>query len=176
MPAPTTDLATLSVGLLLARLVIGPLMAAHGAQKLLGWFGGPGLSGAGQFMTQLGFRPGRAFAAIASLTEVVSGLLVTFGFLGPIGPALMLSVMITAAVTVHLKNGVFAMQNGIEVPLLYGAVAVGLALTGFGEYSVDALLGITVGLPLIGVVLAIGAVGAIGNLTMRRPLSPAAHT
>jgi putative oxidoreductase len=127
-------------------------------------------------MTQLGFRPGRAFAAIASLTEVVSGLLVTFGFLGPIGPALMLSVMITAAVTVHLKNGVFAMQNGIEVPLLYGAVAVGLALTGFGEYSVDALLGITVGLPLIGVVLAIGAVGAIGNLTMRRPLSPAAHT
>jgi putative oxidoreductase len=127
-------------------------------------------------MTQLGFRPGRAFAAIASLTEVASGLLVTFGFLGPVGPALMLSVMITAAVTVHLKNGVFAMQNGIEVPLLYAAAAVGLALTGFGEYSADALLGITIGLPLTGIVLALGAIGAVGNLTLRRPLSPAAHT
>ena len=176
MPAHATDFATLSFGLLIARLVIGPLMAAHGAQKLLGWFGGPGLSGAGQFMTQLGFRPGRAFAAIASLTEVVSGLLVTFGFLGPIGPALMLSVMITAAVTVHLKNGVFAMKNGIEVPLLYAVAAVALALTGFGEYSADAVLGISVSLPLTGLVLAVGAIGAIGNLTLRRPMTPAART
>jgi putative oxidoreductase len=176
MPAHATDFATLSFGLLLARLVIGPLMAAHGAQKLFGWFGGPGLNGAGQFMSQLGFRPGRAFAAIASLTELVSGVLVTLGLLGPIGPALMLSVMITAAVTVHLKNGVFAMKNGIEVPLLYAAVAVGLAFTGFGEYSADALLGIAAGPALTGIVVALGAMGAIGNLALRRPVSAAART
>lgn len=170
----STDPAALSFGLLLARIVIGPLMAGHGAQKLFGWFGGPGLTRTGEFMTQLGFRPGRAFAAAASVTEVVSGILIALGFLGPIGPALMLSVMIVAAVTVHWKNGVFAMTNGIELPLLYAATAVGLAMTGFGTYSVDAWLGIAVGFPVTGLVLIAGAAGAIGNLVLRRPPRPVA--
>src|SRR5687768_14621004 len=66
----------LSTGLLVARLVFGLLMAAHGAQKLFGWFGGYGLKATGEFMVQLGFRPARMFAAIASATEVVGGLLI----------------------------------------------------------------------------------------------------
>src|SRR5256885_11404680 len=115
MTTYSNDPAALSLGLLLARIVIGPLMAAHGAQKLFGWFGGPGLRGTAGFMTQLGFRPGFAFAAAASVTEFVSGILIALGFLGPIGPALMLSVMIVAAVTVHLKNGIFASNGGIEL-------------------------------------------------------------
>jgi putative oxidoreductase len=176
MPGYPTNLSTLSIGLLLARVVIGPLMAAHGAQKLFGWFGGPGLNTTGEFMTQLGFRPGRLFAAVASVTEIASGILVAFGFLGPIGPALMLSVMIIAAVTVHWRNGVFAMQNGIELPLLYAAVAVAFAMTGFGQYSVDEWLGIAVGAPATGLVLAAGVAGAIANLTLRRPLGSAART
>lgn len=174
MSAYTTDVTTLSLGLLLARVVFGSLMAAHGAQKLFGWFGGYGLHATGEAMTQLGFRPGRGFAAVASITEIASGILITFGFLGPIGPALMLSVMIVAAVTVHWKNGVFAMKNGIELPLLYAAAAVGLAMTGFGQYSVDAALGIVVGLPSTSIVLAAGAAGAIANLTLRRPSAGAA--
>ena len=56
----------------------------------------------------------------------------------PIGPALLLSVMIVAAISVHWKNGVFATANGIEVPLLYAAGAVALAFTGFGPFSLDA--------------------------------------
>src|SRR5687768_44161 len=88
--------AALSTGLLVARLVFGLSLSAHGAQKLLGWFGGYGLNATGEFFTQIGFRPGRTFAAIASLTEVVAGLLIAVGLLGPIGPALMLSVMIVA--------------------------------------------------------------------------------
>src|SRR5258706_15576486 len=94
------DLSTVSFGLLVVRGVVGLIMAAHGAQKLLGWFGGYGLQKTGEFFAQLGFRPGRAFAAAASLAEVTSGLLIALGLLGPIGPALMLSVMIVAAVTV----------------------------------------------------------------------------
>lgn len=167
MPSFNADPSGLSLGLLLARLVIGPLMAAHGAQKLLGWFGGYGLRGTGEFFTQLGFRPGRGFALAASLGEVTGGVLVTLGFLGPIGPALMLSIMIVAAVTVHWGNGVFAMQNGIEVPLLYGAGAVGLAMTGFGSFSLDALIGLSVGLPATLLVLSVGALGAIANLSLR---------
>ena len=73
-------------GLLVARMVLGLLIAAHGAQKLFGWFGGYGLAGTGGFFEQLGFRPGRFFAATAGTTEVVGGLLVAFGLLGPIGP------------------------------------------------------------------------------------------
>src|SRR5690348_1964904 len=109
----------IDTGLLLGRLVFGLLMAAHGSQKLFGWFGGYGLAGTSGFFESLGFRPGRFYATAASVGEIVSGLLLAVGFLGPIGPALMVSVMIVAAVSVHLKNGVFAQNNGIELPLLY---------------------------------------------------------
>src|SRR5438552_10994517 len=101
-------------GLLIARLIFGLLMAAHGAQKAFGWFGGYGLAGTGGFMENLGFRPGRLFAAAAAFGEIASGLLIAAGLFGPVGPALLLSVMIVAAVTVHWKNGVFVTSNGIE--------------------------------------------------------------
>jgi putative oxidoreductase len=162
----------LSSGLLVARLVFGLIMSAHGAQKLFGWFGGYGLSATGEFLVQLGFRPARAFAVMAALSELVGGLLVAFGFLGPVGPALMLSVMIVAAVTVHLRNGLFAAANGIELPLLYAAVAVVLTLTGPGLFSLDALLGLqSLWSPALAAgALAVGIVGGIGNLAARRPL------
>src|SRR5438034_3632016 len=104
-------------GLILIRLVFGPLMALHGAQKLFGWFGGYGLAGTGGFFEQLGFRPGRLFVALAGSAETVAGLLLALGLLGPVGPALMLSVMIVAAATVHRGKGFFATTNGIELPL-----------------------------------------------------------
>jgi putative oxidoreductase len=103
-------------------------MAAHGAQKLFGWFSGHGLVGTGAFLESLGFRPDRRLAAMAALTEFASGMLVAVGFLGLIGPALMISVMIVAAITVHWKNGVFATANGIELPLLFAGGAFAPAL------------------------------------------------
>jgi putative oxidoreductase len=133
----------MDAGLLLLRLVVGPMMAAHGAYKLFGWFGGPGLAAVSGFFDSLGFRPGRLFATIASAIEIVSGLLVALGLLGPIGSALMLVNMIVAAVSVHRPNGLFAATNGIEVPLLYAAAAVALALAGPGQLSLDALFGLT---------------------------------
>jgi putative oxidoreductase len=172
------DPVTLSAGLLIARLVLGPMMIAHAAQKLLGWFGGYGLAGTGGFMESLGFRPGRSFAAAAALAEVTGGLLITLGLLGPVGPALVLSVMIVAAITVHWKNGLFAGSNGIEVTLLYATGALALALTGPGLFSLDALLGLdrlwTPGLEWV--VVAAGIVGGVANLGLRRfaPRSAAA--
>jgi putative oxidoreductase len=162
--------AALSTGLLVARLVFGLSMSAHGAQKLFGWFGGYGLNATGEFFVKLGFRPARAFAAIASLTEVVGGLLIALGLLGPVGPALMLSVMIVAAVTVHWSNGYFATANGIELPVLYATVAVVLAFTGPGLFSLDALLGLeTLWSPVLAALaLVVGVIGGIGNLAARR--------
>ena len=170
------DSTTLSAGLLAARLVFGVMMMGHGAQKLLGWFGGHGLNGTAGFFESLGFRPGRVFVATAALTELTSGLLVALGLLGPVGPALMLPVMIVAAVTVHWKNGVFAASNGIEVPLLYSAAAVTLALTGPGLISLDALLGLQSlwTPPAKWAVIAVGVTGGILNLGLRRPALRAA--
>ena len=165
-----TDGATLSSGLLIARLVFGLLMVGHGTQKLFGWFGGYGLAGTGGFFEGLGFRPGRAFAAAASLTEIAGGVLLALGFLGPVGPALIISVMLVAAISVHWKNGLFAASNGIELPLLYAAGAISLALTGPGLFSLDAALGLT-SLWTPGIVwaaIAIGVVGGVVNLALRR--------
>ena len=163
-------------GLLIARLVIGLLMAGHGAQKAFGWFGGYGLDGTGGFLESIGFRPGRLFAAAAAYSEVVSGLLIAFGLLGPVGPALMLSVMIVAAVTVHWKHGLFVTSNGIEVPLLYATAGIVLALTGPGLFSLDAALGLQwLSTPLIAyTALIAGTAGGFGNLALRRPAPVAA--
>ena len=171
----TPDATAFSTGLLVTRLILGGLIAAHGAQKLLGWFGGHGLAGTGGFFESLGFRPGRLFATVAASIEVVSGLLVVLGLFGPVGPALMVSVMIVAAVSVHLKNGVFASANGIELPLLYVAGAITLALTGHGLFSLDALFGMqAMWTPMLaGVALIIGIVGGFGNLAARRPVQAA---
>lgn len=168
-----TDVATLAAGLLVARLALGLLMAAHGSQKLFGWFGGHGLAGTAGFFDSIGFRPGKLFATVAAATEVLSGLLMAAGFLGPVGPALMLSVMIVAAVSMHWKNGLFAMNNGIEVPLLYAIGAVGLLLTGPGAYSLDAALGLGyLSTPTIAVwALVVAVAGGIGNLMARRPVA-----
>jgi len=168
---PMHDAQMLGAGLLAARLVLGALMAGHGAQKLFGWFGGPGLRASAGMMEHLGFRPGLPFALAASLTELASGVLVALGLLGPVGPALMVSVMLVAAVSAHLRNGLWAQNGGYEMALVYGAVAFGLALTGPGAYSADAALGLsslwTPGIAWIA--LALGLAGGVANLLARRP-------
>ncbi|MDQ6736798.1 MAG: DoxX family protein [Gemmatimonadota bacterium] len=173
MNTTMTDPATLGIGLLVARLALGLLMAAHGSQKLFGWFGGHGLAGTAGFFDSIGFRPGRFFATTAAATEVGSGILMALGFLGPLGPALMLSVMIVAAVSMHWKNGLFAMNNGIEVPLLYAIGAFGLLFTGPGAYSMDAVLGLGfLSTPMIMVwALVIAVAGGVMNLMARQSVT-----
>jgi len=166
----------MDIGFLIARIVLGGLMAAHGAQKLFGWFGGYGLAGTSGFFESLGFRPGRLFATAAAVGEIASGLLIAFGLFGPIGPAILVSIMIVAAVSVHW-HGVFATSNGVEVPLLYATGAIALALSGFGRYSLDAVLGLGhFWTPaVVAGALAAGALGGIVNLSLRRTVVTAAN-
>ena len=165
------DSPVVGLVVLLVRLTLGLLLAAHGAQKLLGWFRGPGLHDTAAFLEQLGFRPGRVFAAAAGLTELTGGLLIAIGFLGPVGPALLLSVMVVAVVTVHWGNGLLATSNGSELPILYSAGGISLAFLSAGPFSLDAWLGIpSAPVWLISAVLAAGALGGLFNAFTRRPL------
>src|SRR5438445_13748985 len=100
--------------LLIARLIIGLGLAAHGMQKLLGWFSGYGLKGTAGFFESIGFRPGVLFALAAGLGEVAGGLLTAAGLFGPIGPSLIITVMVVAMFALHLPHRVFAHTERTE--------------------------------------------------------------
>ena len=134
----------MNTALLVGRLIIGLGLAAHGAQKLFGWLGGYGLKGTGGFFESLGFRPGTLFAMAAGLGELGGGLLTAVGLLGPVGPALMIVVMVVAILSVHWSQGFFADKKGVELPLMYATGAFVLAFAGQGAYSLDRLLAVAV--------------------------------
>jgi len=166
----------MDLGLLIARLVFGLLLAVHGCQKLFGWLGGPGLRGTATFFESLGFYPGRRFVVVAVLGECGGGLLFALGLFQPAAAASIIAVMIVAIATVHWGNGLLA-PNGIELPLLYLTAALSLALTGPGAHSVDALLGLTSWWTpqVTAVVLATGVVGGLVSLGFRRLGPGVAH-
>src|SRR5262245_1113308 len=165
-----SDAVMIGLGLLTVRLVFGLMMAAHGAQKLFGWFGGRGLRATAAGFESIGFRPGTFFGPVAALVEFASGTLMALGLLEPVGPALMVSVMIVAAAAVHWKNGSFA-PAGIELNLLFGAAGLGLALTGPGNFSLDRSFGFPPSRPAVAWVwLALAAIGAILVIVARRPV------
>ncbi|MEU0601442.1 DoxX family membrane protein [Streptomyces sp. NPDC006393] len=128
------------VGLLLLRLGTGGVLAAHGAQKLLGWFGGAGLEGTGQFMESVGYRPGKASATAAGLAEAGGGLLLALGLATPAAGAAAAGAM-TGAAAVHAPSGFFAQGGGYEYAASLGLTAAGLAISGPGRLSVDHALG-----------------------------------
>src|SRR5882757_7128941 len=101
----------MDTGLLLLRIVVGLLLAGHGAQKLFGWFGGHGLEGTGGFFHGLGYRPGKAFAFVAGLSEFGGGLLLALGLFTPLAGAIIIGTMFNVITSVHSDKGPWA-QNG----------------------------------------------------------------
>lgn len=159
----------MNTSLLILRLVAGFAMAAHGSQKVFGWFGGPGIGGFGGFLESIGFRHGAWFALAAGLSELLGGLLMATGFGGPIGPALMISVMLVGIAAVHLGHGFFTETNGVELPVLYLTGALAVAFAGAGKFSLDHVFGLDAAFPesATTIALAIGVLGALANLGLR---------
>jgi len=127
---------------LVLRGAVGGLMVGHGAQKLFGAFGGPGLKGTAGFMESLGMKPGKVWGTMAAVGEFSGGVFTLLGFLNPLGPLNIISAMTVATRRVHWKTPVWASSGGAELPLTNIAAALTVAMVGPGKYSLDGLFGI----------------------------------
>ena len=158
----------MSIGLLILRLAVGLTLAAHGSQKLFGWFGGGGISGTAPILESLGFRPGRVSAAMAGIAEFGGGLFLALGLLTPLAASVLVGVMIVAIVSVHWANGFFLMKSGYEYAFVLGAAAAGLAFTGPGALSADEALGLSWPTAAPVAALVLGVLAAAVQLSTRR--------
>lgn len=166
----------MSIGLLILRLVVGALFIGHGSQKLFGWFGGRGRSGTAAFFESLGYRPGRVMALLAGCSELGGGMLLTLGFLTPLGAAAAIGVMVNAAVAIHLRKGLWNAAGGFELPLTNAVAATALAFTRAGRYSIDHLIGFAPSHVASGIfAVVLGVASAIVLLVMRQRTLGAHH-
>jgi putative oxidoreductase len=159
------------ITLLAGRAVLGGYLAAHGAQKLFGAFGGHGLGPTAAGFERLGLRPGRVTATAAGLSELGGGLLTVAGLAGPAGPTAIAGTMAVAAAT-HRANGPFAANRGYELPAVNLAAALALAAAGPGRYSLDGLTGLRLPRALTGLVAACAVAGAAANVAMLLRAAP----
>lgn len=127
---------------LLLRLVLGGLLAGHGAQKLFGSFNGPGIEGTSGFMEMLGLKPGKPWAVLAGLSEFGGGVLTLLGLLNPLGPIGVIGAMSMATTKAHWGKPIWVTEGGAELPVVNITAATVLILNGPGKYSLDRALGI----------------------------------
>jgi len=160
----------IALGLLILRLVVGLTIAGHGAQKLFGWWGGPGMTGWTQMVAKLRIRPAHPWAWVAALAEFGGGVLLALGLLTPLAAVAIAGSMIIAIVTVHLPRGFWVTKGGYEYNLVVLAVMAALSLTGAGTYSLDQLLRIHFPQPLTVIVATIALIaGVTATLVTRSP-------
>ena len=126
-----------AAGALALRIPVGIVFAAHGAQKLFGWFGGYGLEGSGQFFASVGLNPGYLLALLAGLAEFFGGLALVAGLLVRPAAAALAFAMLVAIFAVHWGKGFFAASGGYEFALALFAASLSLLFSGAGRFSVD---------------------------------------
>ncbi|MGP3970380.1 DoxX family protein [Streptomyces sp. 6N223] len=158
--------ARLDAEVLLLRLGLGAVFAAHGAQQLFGWFGGGGLEGTAKGMERMGFRPGRPAALMSGLSQAGGGALLALGLATPLGGAAAAGSM-TAAGATHASNGFFNVNGGWELSGVLGGAAAAIGVLGPGRYAVDRALGDRLNRPLVRVV-CFGGTAAVTAAVLRR--------
>ena len=130
----------MSLGILLLRVVVGLTFAAHGAQKMFGWFGGAGQPGTTVFFQKLGFRAPGLMAFTAALAEL-AGILFALGLLTPLAALAIAVVMLNAIGTVHWRKGFFVTEGGYEFNIVLLTVGIAVVATGPGRWSLDHAIG-----------------------------------
>ncbi|GAB2668015.1 DoxX family membrane protein [Gordonia jinhuaensis] len=156
----------LDAGLLGLRVTVGATLFAHGAQKLAGWFDGPGIEGTAAGMQQMGFEPAKASAVLAGISEAAGGLMVAG--VGTRLAAAAGSAAMLAAAQVHRQSGFFAQNGGYEYPAVLGLASASIALTGPGRYALDSVVGRKLNHWGVGVAaLGLSLAGSAGVLSQR---------
>ncbi len=153
----------IALGLLILRLAVGLIVAAHGAQKLFGWWGGTGMTGWTAAMTRMRIRPAAPWAWMSALAEFVGGLAVAAGFLNPLGSFGLIGSMLVAMILVHWPKGFWTAKGGYEFNLLIIGAAAAVAIAGPGAYSLDSALGIHLPEPVI---LVVGSLATIAGVAV----------
>ncbi|WP_226665056.1 DoxX family protein [Microbulbifer aggregans] len=125
------------LGALALRVPVGIILAAHGAQKLFGWFGGYGLEGTGQWMASIGLTPGYQMALLAGSAEFFSGLALVLGLLTRPAAAVSATTMLVAIFSAHISNGFFLTNNGYEYALALFGATLALTIQGGGTFAAD---------------------------------------
>lgn len=125
---------------LILRVPVGLILAAHGAQKLFGWFGGYGLEGTGQWLASIGLEPGYLMALLAGGAEFFGGLALVLGLLTRPAALVTAFAMLVAIFSVHIGNGLFMANNGYEYALTLFVVSLALAVQGAGRLALDNVL------------------------------------
>jgi putative oxidoreductase len=150
-----------ALGLLILRLVVGLIVAGHGAQKLFGWWGGPGMTGWTNAMVRMRIRPAVPWAWMSALAELGGGLLVAAGLLNPLGSFALAGSMLVAMILVHWPKGFWVGKGGYEYNLMILGAAAAVAIAGPGTYSLDSALGIHLPEPWL---LIIGTVATVAGV------------
>jgi putative oxidoreductase len=122
---------------LVLRAAVGPMLIAHGTNKV---FGSGGLEGTTGWFDALGLQPAHVHARMAAATEIGAGALITLGAGNPLPSAAVVGLMATAAATDHRGKGFFVFKGGWEYTAVVAAAATALAGLGNGRWSVDQLL------------------------------------
>jgi len=125
---------------LILRVPVGLILAAHGAQKLFGWFGGNGLAGTAQWLSSIGMEPGLLMAILAGGAEFFGGLALVLGLLTRPAAIVAAFTMLVAIFSVHISNGLFADNGGYEYALVLMVALIALAIQGGGSLSMDKAL------------------------------------
>ena len=124
------------------RLGLGSVMVAHGAQKVLGIWGGRGFNTWISGMPPFEFmRPTWLWMSVAAFAEFLGGIMIIFGLYTRVAAFFVACSMLTAVVGVHMKNGFFLAQGGIEFAMVLLAMAVSLLIWGGGSASADSRIG-----------------------------------
>jgi putative oxidoreductase len=165
-----------TAGLLVLRLMLGLTLAAHGAQKLFGWFEGPGLTGFATNLEELGIRPGRPWAIISAAVEFGGGLLVAVGLVTPVAALFLVGDLLIAILTIHLARGFWNHDGGYEFPLALIGGLVALSLVGPGAASIDRLIRLSLPEPAtwlaIVIVVLLGVIAAAASGRVRTADQP----
>lgn len=166
MDATAISSTELDIASLVLRLALGPMLIAHGLNKVRG-----GLSGTAGWFESLGLKPGWLHARVAAATEIGAGILVTLGLLNGLGAMAFVGLMTVAALTDHRGKGYFIFKGGNEYVILVAIVAVALAVVGPGRWSLDEAFGLDLAGVGWGAIALVGGVLAAAGLlvTFYRP-------